>query len=144
MAKPDYLDQLIDKASASAGSDYKLAQMLEVSRQAVSNWRHGHKSCPVADVALMASIAGLDAEAWHARATVSQYEGTSKGDKLYRALGKALAATGAAVVSSGASAHLIFSNNAAVKHTVNGIGYVIRCIVLLSYRRFNYRCFNIT
>lgn len=134
MSKPDYLDQLIDAASAAAGSDYKLAQMLEVNRQNLSAWRHGRKNCPVADVALMASIAGLDAEAWHARATVSQYEGTSKGDKLFRALGKALAATGAAVASSGASAHLIFSHSA-----TEAASYFIRCIESLSYRRFNYR-----
>lgn len=50
MTKPDYLDQLIDKASAAAGSDYELAQALETTRQSVSDWRHGRKACPVADV----------------------------------------------------------------------------------------------
>lgn len=107
--KPEFLDQLMDKASAAAGSDYKLAQMLETSRQTVSNWRHGHKACPVGDVVLMAEIAGLPAEEWAARAVVAQYEGTSKGDKLFRALGKALPAIGAAIASSGASAQQIFS-----------------------------------
>jgi predicted transcriptional regulator len=91
--KPEYLDQLLDKASAAAGSDYKLAQMLEVNRSAVSDWRHSRKTCPVADVALMAEIAGLKPEEWIARAVVKQYEGSAKGDKLYRALGKFLAAT---------------------------------------------------
>lgn len=120
--KPDYLDQLIDQASAKAGSDYKLAKMIDVSRQAVSNWRHGEKTCPVADVVLMAEIAGLESDKWAARALVKQYEGTPKGDKLYRALGKALLVTGAAIATSGASAAGIFS-------TVNPMGYFIRCIL---------------
>jgi hypothetical protein len=109
MAKPEYLDQLIDQASTAAGNDNQLAQMLEVGRQTIYQWRKGMKSCPVADQALMASIAGLDAAAWHARATVAQYEGTSKGDKLYRVLGKALLATGAVIATSGANAQVIYS-----------------------------------
>jgi hypothetical protein len=102
--------ELLEKAAQVVGSDYKLAQMLEVPRQAVSDWKHGRKPCPPADVALMASVAGLDAEAWLVRATIEKYEGTAKGDRLYKALGKAWLATGAAVASSGASATAIFGN----------------------------------
>ena len=125
MSKPEYLDQLIDRAAAAAGSDYKLAQMLETSRQAVSNWRHGHKPCPPGDQVLMAQIAGLNPEEWAARAIVAQYEGTKKGDMLMRALGKACLATGAAIASSGASAHAIYSET---------VGYLIRCIESLNRR----------
>ena len=107
MSKPEYLDQLIDQASAAAGNDAQLSKMLEVTPSMLSQWRHGKKSCPVADQALMAGIAGLDAAAWHARATVAQYQGTSKGDKLYRVLGKALVATGAVIATSGANAQEI-------------------------------------
>ena len=121
MSKPDYLDQLIDMASTAAGSDYRLAKALGVPRQRVSNWKHGHTTCPAADVALMAQIAGMDAEAWLSRATVAQYEGTPKGEKLAVALGKALLATGAALVTSGASAAGVCD-------------YLIRCIERLSYR----------
>jgi hypothetical protein len=110
MQHHETLIELIDEASKVVGSDYKLAQVLEVSRQTVSNWRHGHKPCPAADVALMASVAGLDAEAWLVRATIEKYEGTAKGDRLYKALGKVLLATGAAVASSGASATVIFGS----------------------------------
>jgi hypothetical protein len=131
--KPAYLDELIDKASAKAGSDYKLAKMLEQSRQTISNWRHGHKTCPVGDVVLMAELAGLKSEEWAARAIVAQYAGTSKGDKLYRALGKALAVTGAAIASSGASAHPIFST------VIKGGSYFIRCIEVLRERRAHIR-----
>jgi hypothetical protein len=142
MSKPDYLDQLIDEASRAAGSDYKLAQMLETPRSAVSMWRAGTRTCPAGDQVLMASIAGLKTEEWAARALVAQYEGTSKGDKLFRALGKALVVSGAAIVSSGASAHQIFSHKGA--ETIAGaISYFIRCIDLLSFRRFNYRSFNL-
>lgn len=110
MQDQDQLHELLDMASKVVGSDYKLAQVLEVSRGQVSDWRHGRKPCPPADMALMASVAGLDAEAWLVRATIAKYEGTAKGDRLYKALGKALLATGAAVASSGASATAIFGN----------------------------------
>jgi hypothetical protein len=112
-AKPDYLDQLIDKASEAAGSDYKLAAELGVTRFTVSNWRAGRKTCPAGDVALMAQIAGLDAVAWNARATAAAYQGTPKGEKLAVALGKALLVTGAAVGSGTAAAG----------------SYLIRCIL---------------
>lgn len=125
MSKPEYLDQLIEQASAAAGSDYKLAAMLEQPRSAVSMWKAGKRSCPAGDQVLMASIAGLKPEEWAARALVAQYEGTSKGDKLYRALGKALLATGVAIASSGASAHLISSLEAPAR----GLAYFIRCIL---------------
>lgn len=118
MPKPDYLDQLINRASAAAGSDYKLAKALETTRQSISDWRHGRKTCPVADQTLMASIAGLDAQAWADRAIVQQYEGTSKGDKLYMALGKALLATGAVIGSSGANAQAIYSTSKNVLYTM--------------------------
>lgn len=122
-AKPEYLDQLIDKAKATAGSDYKLAKMLHVSRGNVSDWRAGRKTCPIAEQVLMANLAGLNASEWADRAIVAQYEGTPKGDMLYRALGKALLVTGAAIASSGASATAIFSM------AETGVLYFIRCIL---------------
>lgn len=125
--KPEYLDQLIEQASTAAGSDYKLAQLLEVPRQNLSAWKHGRKTCPAGDQVLMASIAGLEPEKWAARALIAQYEGTSKGDKLYRALGKAFLATGAAIASSGASALPIFS--LIEKSGDSAIAYFIRCIL---------------
>jgi len=78
--------------------------MLEVPRQNLSAWKHGRKACPAGDVALMASIAGLDPVAWNARATAAAYEGTPKGEKLAAALGKALLVTGAVIGTSKAAA----------------------------------------
>jgi DNA-binding transcriptional regulator YdaS (Cro superfamily) len=114
--KPDYLNQLIEAASAKAGSDYKLALELGVPRQNLSAWKHGKKTCPAGDVALMAEIAGMDPVAWGARAIAASYAGTPKGEKLAAVLGKALLVTGAALVTSGANA------------AVAGSSYFIRCI----------------
>ncbi|MGY8590819.1 helix-turn-helix domain-containing protein [Paracidovorax citrulli] len=110
------LNSLIDKAAEVAGSDYKLAQTLGVSRQIVSNWRHGHKTATPEDQALLAGIAGLDPVATMARAMVWKHEGTAKGDRLMRVLGKALLATGAAIGSAGASAAAIFGSMPAPTH----------------------------
>lgn len=115
--------ELLDRAKKATGSDYKTAKALEVTPQRISDWRTGRQPVPVADVVLMAELAGLKTEEWAARAIVAQYQGTSKGDKLFKALGKALAATGAAIVSSGADAHRIFSA------VYDQSGYFIRCIL---------------
>ena len=109
MPKADELILLIDKASAVAGSDYKLAASLGVGRQTVSNWRHGQKPCPVEDQALLASIAGLDPAEFLVRAVVLKHQGTAKGDRLMKVLGKSSIAIGGVLSSVGASAHQIFS-----------------------------------
>lgn len=102
--KPNYLDELIDRASKAAGSDAALARHLEQGRARINDWRSGRASCPAGDVALMAELAGLDPDAWVARAVISQYEGTTKGAKLEAALKKALLATGVVLASSSAQA----------------------------------------
>lgn len=115
---------LLDKAKLQSGSDYKTAKELGVSRMNLSNWRHGKQPMPVADVALAAHLAGLDAVEWCSRATAAQHEGTPKGVKLQTALKKALQATGAALVSSGASAATITATASKA-----GLLYFIRCIL---------------
>lgn len=121
-AKPIYLDELLNRAKKETGSDTKLAAFLDVKKQAISDWRHGRKPCPPADQALIAYAAGLSPDDWAARALISQHEGTEKGELLKQALKKALAATTAAVVSSGASAA------PAIKDTLDSALYLIRCI----------------
>jgi len=121
---------LIGNASKVCGSDGKLATSMGVSRTLVSDWRHGRKRCAPEDVAIIASIAGLDANAWAMRAMVWRWEGTPKGDRLMRALGKGFLATGAAIGSAGASAQAIFSSSQSVVD-------LIRCIERLNrFRHF--------
>lgn len=115
------LNSLIDKAAASAGSDYKLAQSLDVPRQKISNWRHGLKTATPEDQALLASVAGLDPIATMARAVVQKHEGTKKGDQLMRALGKALLATGGAIGTAGANAAGTFSSMPTPSHLLEWV-----------------------
>jgi len=113
--KPNYLDELIDRASKKAGSLKALAEELEVAPTVISDWKSGRKRCSPEDQALMAALAGLEAEAWGARAMIAKHAGTTKGAKLEEALKKALAATGGALASFGAIAG-------------NDPIYLIRCI----------------
>lgn len=108
MESPKELIVLIDAGRSIAGSDYKLAKLIGVTPQTVSNWRHGEKPCPPADVALLASVAGFDPQEWLTRATLWKYKGTDKGDRLMRVLGKTSAATIAVLASSTANAAINF------------------------------------
>lgn len=103
------LNELMDKAKSIAGSDYALAKQLGVSRMKVSNWRHGHQPCPVEDQALIAALAGLDPAEFLVRAVVLKHQGTAKGDRLMKVLGKSSIAIGAVLGSVGAVAHQISS-----------------------------------
>lgn len=118
-------EKLLDAAKKHTGSDYKTAALLHVTRMNLSAWRHGKAHMPAADVALVASLAGLNAVEWGSRALIDQHEGTAKGEMLKQALKKALLATGVAIVSNGASAAETISHSAA---------YFIRCIERLSHR----------
>jgi hypothetical protein len=102
------LNELIAKATAIAGNQAKLAKLLDAKAQHVTNWKTGVRACSPEDIALMASIAGMDAEQWLVRATIQKHEGTAKGDKLLRALGKAWRATGEAAISAGVAAMATF------------------------------------
>lgn len=106
----DDVKTLIDTASKLTGSDGKLARSIGVSPTLINDWKHGRKRCAPEDVAIIASIAGFNADEWALKAMVWRWEGTPKGDRLMRALGKTLLATGAAVASVGASAAEIYSS----------------------------------
>lgn len=104
------INSLLDRAKDITGSDGKTAKALGVPKTHVSAWRHGKRPCQPEEIAIVASMVGMDGTAWLARATVMKYEGTARGDLLMRALGKALLATGGAIASGGASAAAIFGN----------------------------------
>jgi len=95
------LNFLIDKASAIAGSDNKLATMIGTTRMAVSDWRAGRRPCPPEQQALIAAVAGLDPQQTALRALVQRHEGTPMGDKLMRVLGKPSLAIGAVAAFAG-------------------------------------------
>ena len=100
---------LIDLAKSIAGSDYKVAKMIGATPQQISDWRYGRKAVSPEDQALIASVAGLNAEQVALRAMVSKHEGTPKGDRLMKVLGKASLATGAVLATAGANAQAIYS-----------------------------------
>lgn len=122
MSHHDELILLIGKASAIAGNDSRLAKNLGVPAQRIADWKAERRNATPEDHALLAAVAGLDPLPVLARAMVAKHEGTAKGDKLMRALGKTLLATGAAVASAGASAAETFSS---IPH----LGDFIRCIL---------------
>lgn len=100
------LKELIERASAKAGNDAALARLIETPAPNVAMWKSGARPCPPADVALMASVAGLNADEWLVRAVMAKHEGTPKGEKLMRVL-KASLLTGAVVGSGSAMAGTI-------------------------------------
>ena len=89
------LIDLLDRAKSHAGSDYKVAQLLGVQRQVLSDWRNGRKTCTPEDQALLAAVAGLDPEEALIRAVITKHANTAKGERLLTALGKGLVQTGA-------------------------------------------------
>lgn len=91
------INELLDAAERVTGSDYKTAQLLGKPRQEISNWRHGHKNAQPEDHALVAAIAGLDAEEALVRAVIAKHADTPKGERLLSALGNVLRRTGEAV-----------------------------------------------
>ncbi|SEL93548.1 hypothetical protein SAMN05216359_1291, partial [Roseateles sp. YR242] len=81
------LVDLINAASARAGSDYKLAQILGVDRQKVSGWRNGHAKCGVEYRALMADLAGFNIDEVIREALLEKHANTPLGERLLSALG---------------------------------------------------------
>lgn len=122
------LNMLIDKAKEISGSDYKLAKMTGHTPQQISDWRHGRKPCPPEDQALIAGVAGLNPEQVALRALVEKHEGTAKGDRLMKVLGKALLATGGVIASAGANAMVISSTIPGATLLVDLVGKIKQCI----------------
>jgi predicted transcriptional regulator len=113
---------LIDQASMRAGNDNKLAKMLATTRQAISQYRAGKRSCPLEDQALMAAIIDSDPLKEVADAMIERHANTPRGEKLVSALGKGLmSASGAALITVSASDVSASSSIVAVE--------LLRCIL---------------
>lgn len=123
------LNVLIDKAKSITGSDAATARLVGVVPQRMANWRNGSATCSPEDQALIAAAAGLNAEQVALRAMVMKHEGTPKGDRLMKVLGKALLATGGALGSAGASAAAIFSTIPAPADLWATVARGIQCIL---------------
>lgn len=54
------IDELIAKASARLGSEYKVAKAIGATPQRLSDWKTGRATCMAEDRALLADIAGAD------------------------------------------------------------------------------------
>ena len=79
MSKPDYLDQLINRAAKECGSDAALAKRMGLQPSALGRYRNGELAAAVQEVFLIATIAGLEPEAWAARHIVWKYSETPRG-----------------------------------------------------------------
>lgn len=96
MSNPDLIS-LINRAGEKVGSEYKLAKVMGVPQQHISNWKAGTRTCTPEDRARLAGFAQEDAVQELVRATLEKTAGTLKGDQLFKLLGKSLRQTGAAM-----------------------------------------------
>ena len=92
---------LLDEAKKKTGSDSETGRRVGVSPQRVNDWRHDRKPAAPEDYALVAAIAGLDANEALVRALLERHANTAKGEALLSALGKWLRPTGAAATLLG-------------------------------------------
>lgn len=94
-----YVSELITRAGAKVGSEYKLAKLMEVHQPVMSQWKSGARTCMPADRARLAAFAGEDAVQELVRATIEQAKEGPKREQLVQVLGKLSRQTGAATVS---------------------------------------------
>lgn len=134
--KQEDLLRLIAAAKSRLSSDRQVAIAMGIQSQVIADRKAGRKKPQPEDIALLASIAGLEADKWTLRAMIEKHEGTAKGDRLLKALGKGLLATGAVIGSAGAHATAIFSR--AGETTLSAWSEVLRCIDLLNIRTHRY------
>ena len=89
---------LLDKARAtrSIPSDLALAERLGISRQAVSNWRHGDKFPDEETIAQLALLAGDDPAQWLVAIKAVRTDGAA--GKAWAALAKRLGAAAAVLL----------------------------------------------
>lgn len=101
--------ELIERASAKAGSAYKVAQVLGVGTSKVYDWRDGRQACTPADRARLAGIAGEDPVQELVRATIEQAKGDKRREQLVQLLGKSSRAIGAVLAGVLVALSLTFS-----------------------------------
>lgn len=85
------IQALIHEASAKAGSQRKLAAALGYHPANVTEWLQGKRACPVQAQALMADLAGLNAEEVTLYALIEGERNPQRKESLLRVLGKGFA-----------------------------------------------------
>jgi ribosome-binding protein aMBF1 (putative translation factor) len=76
------LEKLIDAAAAIAGSQSKLARILETDANIVTAWKTGRRACSAEDRALLADVAGVDPLEEVIEALLERVEGKPKAERL--------------------------------------------------------------
>jgi len=88
------LEKLIDAAAAIAGSQSKLARILETDANIVTAWKTGRRACSAEDRALLADVAGVDPLAEVIEALLERVHGKPKEARLRQVLRTRLESVG--------------------------------------------------
>jgi hypothetical protein len=98
MSNESRLNLLIAKAGEKAGSYYKLSKIIGYTESDISSWKAKRTACPIEAQALMAEVAGLNAEEVTLYAIIERAaeKNPKRGELLARALGKGLGRMSAA------------------------------------------------
>lgn len=89
------VQRLIAEATARIGNQNQLARAIGYPVGNVNDWAHGRRACPIQAQALMAEIAGLDAEEVALYALIEGERNPQRKESLLRVLGKGFAHTSA-------------------------------------------------
>ena len=92
--------RLIEEAKKAAGSYRAISQMTGILPPNLSSIKAGNREASPEELALLAEVAGMNAAEWLVRGVIAKHEGTEKGTRLLRALGKSLPAITALVAAS--------------------------------------------
>jgi len=92
------LEALLEEAKKKTGSHYKTAKAIGVTPNRLNDWRQGRVKAQPEDHALIAAVAGMNAEEALIAAVLEKHRDTPKGERLVTALGKAMRAAGGAAM----------------------------------------------
>ena len=80
------IKELIEQAAAASGGNTRLAKLLGVPYQHVTNWKNASRTCMPDDQARIAHIGGNDGIRTLIESTIERHAGTVRGDQLRQAL----------------------------------------------------------
>lgn len=80
------IKKLIEEAAEATGSNAKLAKLLAVPYQHVTNWKNESRTCMPDDMARIAHIGGGNGVETLIESTIERHAGTIRGEQLRAAL----------------------------------------------------------